>query len=165
MLSGFSCIWLFLTPWPVACQAPLSIGLSRQEYWRGFPSCPSGDLPRGQMGVSPASCIAGRFFTAESLGKPSHSVGCSFVSGFLWCAKASKFNQTSFVYLSFCFSCLRRQIQKMFLRLMSKSVLPMFSSKTFMVSGLTFRSLIHFVFIFVCTMIKCPNFILLHVAV
>ena len=53
----------------------------------------------------------------------------------------------------------------MFLRLMSKSILPMFSSKTFMVSGLTFRSLIHFVFIFVCSMTKCPNFILLHVAV
>ena len=32
---------------------------------------------------------------------------------------------------------------------MSESVLPMFSSKSFIVSGLTFRSLIHFEFIFV----------------
>ena len=32
---------------------------------------------------------------------------------------------------------------------MSKSVLPMFSSRSFIVSGLTFRSLIHFEFIFV----------------
>ena len=32
---------------------------------------------------------------------------------------------------------------------MSKSVLPMFSSRSFMVSGLTFRSLIHFELIFV----------------
>ena len=48
---------------------------------------------------------------------------------------------------------------------MSKSVLPMFSSKSFMVSGLIFRSLIHFEFIFVYGVRKCPNFLLLHVAV
>ena len=41
----------------------------------------------------------------------------------------------------------------------------MFSSKTFIVSGLTFRSLIHFEFIFVYGVRKCSNFILLHVAV
>ena len=46
---------------------------------------------------------------------------------------------------------------------MSSSVLPMFSSKSFMVSGLTFRSLIHFEFIFVYGVRKCSNFILLHV--
>ena len=47
-------------PWTVACQAPLSIGFSRQEYPSGF-SAP-GDLPppRDQSRVS---CIAGRFFT------------------------------------------------------------------------------------------------------
>ena len=38
---------------------------------------------------------------------------------------------------------------------MSSSVLPMFSSKCFTVSGLTFRSLIHFKFIFVCGVRKC----------
>ena len=106
---------LYLTlsdPWAVACQAPLSMGLSWQEYWRGLPSRPSGALPWGQTRVSCISCIAGRFFTSESLGKPSHLVGCSFVSGFLCCAKSSKFNQTSFVYFCFCFSCLRQQIQK-----------------------------------------------------
>ena len=48
---------------------------------------------------------------------------------------------------------------------MSLSVLPMFSSKSFIVSGLTFRSLIHFEFIFVYSVRKCYNFILLHVAV
>ena len=48
---------------------------------------------------------------------------------------------------------------------MSLNVLPMFSSKSFIVSGLTFRSLIHFEFIFVCGVRKCFNFILLHVAV
>ena len=36
---------LFVTPWTAACQAPLSIQFSRQEYWNGLP-CPSaGDLP------------------------------------------------------------------------------------------------------------------------
>ena len=48
---------------------------------------------------------------------------------------------------------------------MSESVLPMFSSRSFIVSGLTFRSLIHFELIFVYGVRKCSNFILLHVAV
>ena len=48
---------------------------------------------------------------------------------------------------------------------MSSSVLPMFSSKSFIVSGLTLRSLFHFYFIFVYGVRKCSNFILLHVAV
>ena len=48
---------------------------------------------------------------------------------------------------------------------MSLSVLPMFSSKSFIVSGLTFRSLIHFEFIFVYGIRKCSNLILLHIAV
>ena len=41
----------------------------------------------------------------------------------------------------------------------------MFSSRGFIVSGLTFRSLIHFEFIFVYGVRKCPSFILLHVVV
>ena len=48
---------------------------------------------------------------------------------------------------------------------MSSSVLPTFFSQCFIVSGLTFRSLIHFEFVFVCGVRKCSNFILLHVAV
>ena len=46
---------------------------------------------------------------------------------------------------------------------MSESVLPMLSSRSFIVSGLTFRSLIHFEFIFVNGVRKCSSFILLHV--
>jgi len=49
--------------------------------------------------------------------------------------------------------------KKIFLWFMSKSVLPMFSSKSFRVSSLTFRSLIHFEFIFVCGVKECYNFI------
>ena len=45
---------------------------------------------------------------------------------------------------------------------MSVSVLPMFSSKSFIVSGLTFRSLIHFEVIFVYGVRQCSSFILLH---
>ena len=45
ILSHFSHVQLFATPWTVAHQAPLSIGFSRQEYWSGL-SCPlPGDLP------------------------------------------------------------------------------------------------------------------------
>ena len=44
VLSLFSCVRLFATLWTVAFQAPLSMGFSRQEYWRGLP-CPSPDLP------------------------------------------------------------------------------------------------------------------------
>ena len=32
-----SCVWLFVTPWTVSCQAPLSTGFSRWEYWSGLP--------------------------------------------------------------------------------------------------------------------------------
>ena len=46
---------------------------------------------------------------------------------------------------------------------MSESVLPMFSSRSFIVSGLTFRSLIHFEFIFVYDVRKCSSFFLLQV--
>ena len=41
----------------------------------------------------------------------------------------------------------------------------MFSSKSLIVSGPTFRSLTHFEFIFIYDVRKCSNFILLHVAV
>ena len=37
LLSHFSHVWLFATPWTAAYQAPLSMGFSRQEYWSGVP--------------------------------------------------------------------------------------------------------------------------------
>ena len=54
-------------------RAPLSMEVSREEYWSGLPCPPPEDLPDSGIELpSPAtnSCIAGRFFTAESLGKP-----------------------------------------------------------------------------------------------
>ena len=51
--KSLSYVQLFVTPWTVARQAPLSIGFSRQEYWSGLP-CPSpGDLPN--PGIEPES--------------------------------------------------------------------------------------------------------------
>ena len=46
-------IQLFVTLWTVACQAPLSMEFSRQEYWSGLPFPPSEDLP--DPGIEPRS--------------------------------------------------------------------------------------------------------------
>ena len=51
MLSVFSPVQLFVTLWTVACQAPLSMGFLREEYWSGFPCPPSGDL--SNPGIKP----------------------------------------------------------------------------------------------------------------
>ena len=53
MLNHFGCVQLVLTPWPVANQAPLSMGFSRKEYWSAVPCPPPGDL--SNSGVEPAS--------------------------------------------------------------------------------------------------------------
>ena len=42
-----------VTPWTVACQAPLSMGYSRQEYWNGLPFPLPGNLP--DPGTEPGS--------------------------------------------------------------------------------------------------------------
>ena len=58
--------------WTVACQAPLSMGFPRLEYWGGLPFPTPGDLP--DPGIEPASLVspaqAGRFFITMPLGKP-----------------------------------------------------------------------------------------------
>ena len=46
-------VQLFVTPWTVAYQAPLSMGFSRQEYWSGLPLPSPGDLPN--PGIEPRS--------------------------------------------------------------------------------------------------------------
>ena len=65
-------VWLFATPGTVAPQAPLSMGFSKQEYWRGLPFPFPGDLPKpGIKPVSPASpALAGAFFATEPPEKP-----------------------------------------------------------------------------------------------
>ena len=57
-----------MTPQTVACQSPLSMGFSRQEYWDRLPFPPPGDLP--DPGMEPASLmspvLAGEFFTISA---------------------------------------------------------------------------------------------------
>ena len=60
-LVAQSCLTLS-NPWTIACQAPLSMGFSRQEYWSVLPLPTPGESsqPRNWTWVS---CIAGRFST------------------------------------------------------------------------------------------------------
>ena len=61
---SLSYVWLFVTPWIVAHQPPLSMGFSRQEYCSGLPCLSPGDLP--DPGTEPMfSALAGGFFTTE----------------------------------------------------------------------------------------------------
>ena len=63
-------VWLFETPRTVACQAPLSMGFPRQEYWSGLLFPPPGGLPHaGTESTSPA--LVGRFFTIDHPGSPT----------------------------------------------------------------------------------------------
>ena len=53
VLSRFRFVQLFVTPWTVACQAPLSMGFSRLEYWSALPFPSPGDL--SDPGIEPKS--------------------------------------------------------------------------------------------------------------
>ena len=80
VLNCFSCVRIFATLWTVAHQAPLSMGFSRQEYWRGLPCPPPGDLPN--PGIEPKSpALAGGFFTTEPPEKPFHLITFSYHAG------------------------------------------------------------------------------------
>ena len=59
VLSLLSHVQLFA----VACQAPLSKGFSRQEYWSGLPCLPPGDLP--DLGIETSSYVS--YITGEFL--------------------------------------------------------------------------------------------------
>ena len=63
--SSLSHVRLFSTLWTLACQAPLTMGFSRQEYWSGLPCPPPGGLP--DSGIEPhLFCISRRFFTTSA---------------------------------------------------------------------------------------------------
>ena len=68
-------VWLFVTLWAVAHQAPLSVEMFRQEYWSGLPFPTPGDLPN--PGTEPVSLVspalAGGLFTTKPPGKPPRS--------------------------------------------------------------------------------------------
>ena len=68
VLSHFSCVWLFATPWTVAHQAPLSMGFSRVRIleWAAISFSRGGNDP----GIKPEStspALAGRFFTTGAV--------------------------------------------------------------------------------------------------
>ena len=79
LLSHSSRVQFFATLWIAARQAPLSMGLSRQEHWSGWPCPPPGDLPH--PGIEPRSlCLL--HWQAGSLplapfGKPHCFLLCS----------------------------------------------------------------------------------------
>ena len=97
----------------------------------------------------------------------SHSVGCLLVLSMISFAVQKfvsliRFYLFIFAFISFT---LEEVSKKILLQSMSKSVLPVFSSGSFILSSLNFRSSTYFEFIFICDIRECSNFILLCVAV
>ena len=75
LLGCFSCARLIVALQTIACQAPLSMGFSRQEYWSGLPCLRPGHLPN--PGIEPVSlmspALAGRLLTTSATGEPYDS--------------------------------------------------------------------------------------------
>ena len=69
MPGHFSRVLLFVTPWTINCQAPLSMRFSRQEYWSGLPCPPPEDPPEDlpDPGIEPESLTSPAL---ASSGKP-----------------------------------------------------------------------------------------------
>ena len=67
-----SYVQLFVTPWTVASQAPVSVGFSRQEYWSGLACPPTGDLPN--PGIKPrCPTLQADSLPAEPQGTPKNT--------------------------------------------------------------------------------------------
>ena len=64
--SCFSCVQLFSTPWMVACQPPLSMGFSRQEYSSGGPFSKGSSQSRDQTASLRSPALVGGFFTTSA---------------------------------------------------------------------------------------------------
>ena len=78
-------VWLLETLWTGARQAPLSMGLSRQEYWSELLCPPPGDLP--DPGIEPVSLVspalAGRFLTTAPPGNTRlNKLVCIYFTGY-----------------------------------------------------------------------------------
>ena len=69
--QSLSCVWFFVTSWTVACQAPLSMEFSRQEYLSRLPFPSPRDLldPEIKPVAHVSLALAGRFFISEPPGK------------------------------------------------------------------------------------------------
>ena len=82
-VKPLSRVQLFATPWTIACQAPPSMGFSRQEYWSGLPSPSPGDLPN--PGIEPRSpTLQADTLTSEPPGKPHIIIIIPYLSSCAW---------------------------------------------------------------------------------
>ena len=95
----------------------------------------------------------------------SHSEGCLFLFFMVFIAVQKLLSLIRSHLFIFIPITLVSRSKSILLRFMSESVLPMFSTKSFIMSDFTFRSLIHFEFIFVLGVRKCSDFMLLHIVV
>ena len=84
MLHSFSHVSLFVTLWTVACQAPLSMGFSRQEYWSGLPFPPQGYLhdPEIKLASIMFPALVGKFFTTSTTWEPPKKIYIYIYVGF-----------------------------------------------------------------------------------
>ena len=90
----------------------------------------------------------------------SYSVGCLFVLFMVSFATQKLLSLIrSYLFIFVFISITLRDIQKRYCCNLCQSVLPMSSLKSFIVSGLRLRSLIHFEFIFAYSVKKCSTFI------
>ena len=89
-VKSLSRVWLFATPWTVACQPPPSMGFSRREYWSGLPFPSPVDLP--DPGIDPGSpALEADALTSEPPGKQSIGLRNSlFCGSFLQPRKESR---------------------------------------------------------------------------
>ena len=77
-LVAQSCL-ILCNPWSVGCQAPLSMGFFRQEYWSGLPFTSPGDLP--DPGIKPRSpAWQGDSLPLSHQGSPKHISSCILFS-------------------------------------------------------------------------------------
>ena len=73
------------TAWTVTCQAPLSIGFSRSEYWSGLPFPSPGDL--ANSGIKPmSSTLQADYLPTEPLGEPLLSLYSLSILSILICS-------------------------------------------------------------------------------
>ena len=90
-------------------------------------------------------------------------MGCLFILIMVFFAVQKLLSLIRSQVFIFVFIFIRQWIKKRYCcEIVSENVLPMFSFKSFIVSGLTFRSLIHSEF-FVCMELQCSNFHFLHI--
>ena len=104
----FSCVWLFVTLWTVAYQAPLSMGFSRQEYWSRLSCPPPRGLPDSRIEPAPLMppALAGKFFSTCATWEAQHFL--TFLKKFL---KQNKHITTKYlqgVEMWHCQMCLER---------------------------------------------------------